>query len=193
VSTPNNCAATLTKNTPIKPTVQLVTQPGIDINANVNQAVQLNITGANTYTWTPFANLTNASSSNPEFKSIVPGIYPLTVQGTTAQGCKASASLTIKVFDAGDYLLIPNAFTPDGNAVNDKFNFTCSGLKDLNFFRVYNRYGQTVYQQNNCNNTGWDGTFKGAAQPGGAYAYNWRGVTFNGQTVSGKGMVILIR
>jgi gliding motility-associated-like protein len=192
VATANNCSGSLTKNTPIQP-VQLTTQPVIDTNVHVNQPVQLSVAGAETYIWTPFTNLNNAGVSNPVFKSNAPGIYPITVQGITLQGCKASASLTIKVFAADNYLLIPNAFTPDGNALNDKFNFTCSGLKSLTFFRVYNRYGQIVYQQNNCNNIGWDGTFKGKAQPGGAYVYNWQGVAFNGQTVSGEGTLVLVR
>ena len=50
-----------------------------------------------------------------------------------------------------------------------------------------------MYQQNNCSNNGWDGTFNGAAQPLGTYVYNWQGVAFNGKIVSGKGTVILVR
>ena len=192
VATANNCSATLTKSTPIQP-VQLVVRPAIDTNVNVNQPLQLSITGAATYSWLPFSNLTNAGSSNPVFKSSIAGIFPLAVQATTAQGCKATASMTIKVFAAGNYLFIPNAFTPNGDVLNDQFNFTCSGLQSLSFFRVYNRYGQTVYQQNNCSAIGWDGTYGGKAQPAGAYVYNWQGVAFNGQTVSGQGTVVLIR
>jgi len=101
--------------------------------------------------------------------------------------------MIIKVFATGDYVFMPNAFTPNGDALNDKFIVTCSGLQSLSFFRVYNRYGQIVYQQNTCNNNGWDGNFGGKAQPGGAYVYNWQGVAFNGQTVSGNGMVVLVR
>jgi gliding motility-associated-like protein len=192
IATPNKCSATLTKTTLVN-SVQLIVRPAVDTNVNVNQPVQLSITGAATYSWWPFANLNDASSSNPVFTSRVTGIYPLTVQATTAQGCKASASLIIKVFSAGEYLFIPNAFTPNGDSRNDHFNFTCSGLQSLTFFRVYNRYGQTVYQQNNCNNIGWDGTFKGTNQPVGAYVYHWQGVTFTGQTVSGNGSVLLLR
>ncbi len=192
VATANNCSATITKSTPVQP-VRLITRPAVDTNVNVNQPLQINISGADIYSWTPFTNLTNAGSSNPVFKSTAPGIYPLTVQATTAQGCKASDTIIIKVFAAGEYLFIPNAFTPNGDSRNDQFNFTCSGLRSLTYFRVYNRYGQTVYQQNTCSNIGWDGTFKGAKQPGGAYVYHWQGVAFNGQTVSGNGSVILVR
>ena len=192
ITTPNNCKDSITKVTPIQP-VQLVVRPAVDTNVNVNQPLQLSISGAATYTWQPFTNFNNAAISNPVFKTAVPGIYPISVQATTAQGCKASASLTIKVFDAGNYLFIPNAFTPDGNGLNDKFNFTCAGLQSLSFFRVYNRYGQIVYQKSTCGNNGWDGSFKGKAQPGGAYVYNWQGVAFNGQTVSGQGTVVLVR
>jgi gliding motility-associated-like protein len=88
---------------------------------------------------------------------------------------------------------MPNAFTPNGDGLNDKFNVTCAGLKSLTFLRVYNRYGQIVFQQNTCNNIGWDGTYKGTKQPGGTYVYNWQGVAFKGQTVSGEGTVVLVR
>lgn len=192
VATANNCSATITKSTPVQP-VRLITRPAVDTNVNVNQPLQINISGADIYSWTPFTNLTNAGSSNPVFKSTAPGIYPLTVQATTVQGCKASDTIIIKVFATGEYLFIPNAFTPNGDSRNDQFNFTCSGLRSLTFFRVYNRYGQTVYEQNTCGSNGWDGTFKGIKQLGGAYVYHWQGVAFNGQTVSGNGSVILVR
>jgi gliding motility-associated-like protein len=192
VATANNCSATITKSTSIIP-VKLFTSPAIDTNAVTGQPVQLNITGANTYTWQPVTNLSNATSSNPVFTAGVTGIYPLTIAGTTTQGCKGNATLTIKVFTADKYLFIPNAFTPNADGVNDKFHITCSGLQALTSFTVYNRYGQIVYQQNNCNASGWDGIFNGAAQPLGTYVYNWQGIAYNGKPVSGKGTVILVR
>ncbi|MGG9960719.1 PKD domain-containing protein [Ferruginibacter sp. SUN106] len=192
VATANNCIATTTKNTSITP-VQLFTTPAIDTNAVTGQPVQISITGAATYTWLPASNLNNATSSNPVFTASVTGIYPLVAEGTTAQGCKGNATLTIKVFAGDKYLFIPNAFTPNADGVNDKFHITCSGLQALTSFTVYNRYGQIVYHQNNCSNSGWDGTFNGTAQPQGAYVYNWQGIAFNGKAISGKGSVILIR
>ena len=192
VATANNCSTTIIKNASIIP-LQLSTVPAVDTNAVTGQQVQLSITGAASYNWQPVTYLSNTGSSNPVFTATIPGIYPVAVEGTSLQGCKGNATITIKVFAATNYLYIPNAFTPNGDGLNDKFRIVCSGLKELQFFTIHNRYGQLLYRQNNCNAGGWDGNFNGNAQPLGAYVYSWQGIAYNGQPVSGKGTVMLVR
>jgi gliding motility-associated-like protein len=192
VATANNCSAEITKSTSIIP-VQLFTSPAKDTNAVTGQPVQITVSGADTYIWQPFVNLSNAGTSNPVFTATATGIYPLIVEGTTIQGCKGNASINIKVFSANNLILIPNAFSPNSDGLNDKFHITCTGLQSLTGFTIFNRYGQIVYQQNTCFAAGWDGNFKGSAQPLGTYVYHWQGINFNGKKVSGKGALILVR
>jgi gliding motility-associated-like protein len=192
VATANNCSAEITKSTSIIP-VQLFTSPAKDTNAVTGQPVQITVSGADTYIWQPFVNLSNAGTSNPVFTATATGIYPLIVEGTTIQGCKGNASINIKVFSANNLILIPNAFSPNSDGLNDKFHITCTGLQSLTGFTIFNRYGQIVYQQNTCFAVGWDGNFKGSAQPLGTYVYHWQGINFNGKKVSGKGALILVR
>ena len=192
VATPNACSNTISKSTTIK-AVRLFTTPASDTNVVINQPLQLNITGAATYLWSPGSNLNTAAGSGPVFISGTAGIYPLKIEGITAGGCKGNASLTVNVFAAGNYVWIPGAFTPNGDGLNDRLRITCSGLKLLKSFTVYNRYGQTVYRQTTCNDRGWDGKVKGILPPTGNFVYIWDGIDFNGKTVSGKGSVILVR
>lgn len=192
VATPNNCTNAISKSTTIR-AVRLFTTPAADTNVIINQPIQLGISGAATYTWTPSFNLNTATGNSPIFTSQVAGVYPLQIQGTTAQGCKGNASLVVKVFAGGTYVWIPGAFTPNGDGLNDRLRILCSGLKTLNGFTLYNRYGQKVYEQTSCNSNGWNGFFNGILQPTGNFVYTWQGVAFDGKIVSGKGSVILIR
>ena len=159
----------------------------------VGQPILLQVSGAATYNWQPATNLDNSTSNTPIFKASTEGIYPLRVEGTTAQGCKGSASLQVKVYTANTYLWVPNAFSPNGDGLNDRLRITCSGLQTLTNFTLYNRYGQTVYLQNNCNASGWNGSYKGSPQPISAFVYTWSGIAFNGKVVSGQGTVMLVR
>jgi gliding motility-associated-like protein len=191
VTTANGCAADITKSTSIQ-AVQLFTSPMVDTSVVVGQPVQLGVAGALNYVWTPNNNLQAANSNAPIFTANSPGVYPLQVEGTTAQGCKGTANIKVKVFTANNYIWIPNAFTPNADGLNDRIRLTCTGLKSLSNFTIYNRFGQIVYTQNTCDGKGWDGSFKGVMQPTGAYVYTWTGIDFKGKAVSNKGTVLLV-
>ena len=172
---------------------QLYTTPNIDTSTAVGLPIQLAVSGAATYTWQPSSFLNNTTSSNPIFTASAAGNYPLSVQGTTAQGCKSNKSISIKVIASSNAVLIPNTFTPNGDNLNDKIKLTCSGLQSLSYFTIYNRYGETVYTQTSCNAKGWDGTYKNTAQPQGVYVYTWAGIDFRGNAVNGKGTIMLVQ
>ncbi len=65
---------------------------------------------------------------------------------------------------------VPNAFTPDGDGVNDFFNVVYRGKIEITKFNVFNRWGQTVYK-NETPTTGWDGRFNGTDSPSDIYVY----------------------
>ena len=62
---------------------------------------------------------------------------------------------------------MPNAFTPNGDGKNDLFGPVSFGALTIKEFRIYNRWGELVHN----GNVGWDGTFKGKAQPVGTFIY----------------------
>jgi gliding motility-associated-like protein len=193
----NNCANTAEKNISIQ-AVQLFTRPAIDTNAVVGQPIQLSVIGAASYTWQwasssgQVGSLQAANSSTPIFIGNSTGIYPLLVEGITAQGCKGTANIKVKIFTANNYVWIPNSFTPNGDGLNDKIKITCTGLTDINFI-IYNRYGEKIYEQTTCSSPGWDGTYKGTLQPQGVYVYTWAGINFRGDNVKGEGTIMLVQ
>jgi gliding motility-associated-like protein len=171
-----------------------ITATASDSIAIINQPVRLTATGAATYNWLPANLFVNNSGSSPIFMATNAGVYPITVTGITAQGCTGTAAIVMKVYAVPAGILLPNAFSPNGDGINEVLRPICTGLQRLNYFQVYNRYGQLLYQQQQCGTAaGWDGTVKGKKQNPGAFVYLWQGVDFNGRTVSGKGSVVLVR
>ncbi len=118
------------------------------------------------YLWTPDVNITGSSSLTPEVNPSTNQIYVLNVFSN--RGCKtATDSMLVKVYQQ---LYVPNAFTPNGDGKNDTWLIETLQAYPGASVKVYNRYGQKVFD-NNGKNISWDGTFKGNPQAGGAYVY----------------------
>jgi gliding motility-associated-like protein len=87
---------------------------------------------------------------------------------------------------------IPNAFTPNKDGINDIFKpFITQEVFEYSFL-IFNRYGQKIFETNDYLK-GWDGTFKGTAQPRNSYVYLISFKNINGVVSENKGIVTLIR
>jgi gliding motility-associated-like protein len=98
------------------------------------------------------------------------GTFPVTLWVQNIYGCVDS---TIKyVYVKPDYTFyIPNAFTPDGNGINDGFMPTGLGIDISNFdMTIFNRWGEQIYKTSDLSRP-WDGKFKGNPSPEGVYTY----------------------
>lgn len=115
----------------------------------------------------------------------------LTVTNLTL-GCSDSARRTLTVLDHC-YIDVPNAFTPNNDGLNDYFR-PHNALKADNYdFRVYNRWGQLVFQSNNWMDK-WDGRINGVVQGTGTFVWMLRYTHRDTkQPVFRKGTVTLIR
>ena len=91
----------------------------------------------------------------------------------------------------GDNIFVPNVFSPNGDGNNDVLYVYSNAIASL-VFRVYNQWGQEVFESRSIN-TGWDGTMGGQKQPVGVYVYVLQATMQDGTTVSKKGSVTLIR
>jgi len=89
-------------------------------------------------------------------------------------------------------LYSPNAFSPDGDGINDLFKISGQGMNDFQI-EIFNRWGQMVYKSIDLSN-GWDGTFKGKNLPTGTYVYKIK-TSKNGveQKLVKSGTVALVR
>ena len=91
-------------------------------------------------------------------------------------------------------IMIPNAFTPNGDGRNDIFKLVNTTNERLVDFRVFNRWGTILYRSGNEDVTqGWDGNYKGQPQPTGVYGYLIRIAYPDGNIETYKGTVTLIR
>jgi gliding motility-associated-like protein len=185
---------------PFRDTVQIRVIPkinafaGNDTSIVIGQRLQLFGTGGNNYQWSPgrFLNFTNIN--NPIASILDPAIdtfrYFMTV---TTEGCSASDDILVKVFKTPPSIFVPSAFTPDGDGLNDRIRPIIVGMKSLDFFRVYTRWGQLVYESNNPKLLGWDGNINGTPQKSEVYVYTAQATDYNNKVVVEKGTILLIR
>ena len=115
------------------------------------------------------------------------------LQGTSSQGCTISDSLTITVQGCdGKSVFMPNTFTPNGDGIDDKFYIRTQALTSLKFFRIFDSWGQQVFETNNLSE-GWDGMVNGQHAPIAVYVYELEGVCQNGYSVFKSGNVTALR
>jgi trimeric autotransporter adhesin len=106
-------------------------------------------------------------------------------------GCQEVRSLQASAQTLPDDIYIPNAFTPNGDGLNDVLRVYGYVIQDIQF-SVFNQWGEKIFESRN-QNTGWDGRYKGKDQPSGVYMYVCRIVLRNGTTIYRKGSINLIR
>jgi gliding motility-associated-like protein len=156
----------------VAPPVQIVIKPG---NTVIPYGSQLQLDAIKLspdylfYTWVPNdGSLSNPNISNPIAKPLDSTMY--TVYGMNEWGCIDSAKVEIDVdIDMTEY--IPTAFTPNGDGLNDLFRIRGLRYQKIVDFKIYNRWGQVVYDYKTGDSQGWDGTLFGEPQPMGVYNY----------------------
>lgn len=166
---------------------------GNDTTMVAGQKLQLNATGGSTYLWSPSTGLNDATIANPlvtlgaELDSIK---YRVLV--TTGEGCSATDEIKIRIFKSGPEIYVPSAFTPNADGRNDVLRPFPVGMKSLNYFRIYNRWGQLIFSTKE-QGKGWDGNFNGKPQSSGTYVYSAEAEDYMGVKVVRKGTIVLIR
>jgi gliding motility-associated-like protein len=181
------CNDTNTVKITVKPGAVLFT--GDSVTLYPGESIQLNTQGnCSDFTWFPPAGLDNYRSSNPVASPQISTKYK--VYGTTSWGCEAVDSVSIYI-NPESVLILPNAFTP-GNEPNATFKVLKRGMAELKYFRIWDRWGVKVFETADINE-GWDGTYKGKAQPFGVYIYEVGAVTTAGRSFSKQGNVTLLR
>jgi gliding motility-associated-like protein len=126
-------------------------------------------------------------STGPDLVVTHEGIYKL--QATNECG---SHSETIRITERNCNVLMPNAFTPNGDGMNDVFRVKYPFPVSNFHFLVTNRWGQTVFETNNIHQ-GWDGTFKGEPPLAGIYVWVISFTDFNNKSQQLQGTVNLLK
>jgi gliding motility-associated-like protein len=180
----------------IQDTVTVTVTPPIIIKTNndtliaANQPLQITTVGAPFYNWIPANYLNNTNIAQPI--AIIPtvGLYQYIVKGFTANGCIGFDTLNINVYK-GPEIYVPTAFTPNNDNNNDVFFIKAVGLKHFDFVRVFNRWGQLVFESKDVNTT-WNGKTKNGKVIPGAYVWMVSGTDYLNNQIFKKGTLVII-
>jgi gliding motility-associated-like protein len=147
------------------------------------------------YSWTPATDLSCIDCPNPLAGPIFATEY--SIQVTDTNNCSMTDSILVKTVCNGKNYFIPNTFSPNGDGVNDVFYPRGKSLYNIQSMRVFNRWGQLVFEKRdfpaNSAASGWDGTFNGRAAPMDVYAYTVEVICDNAQLIALNGNVTLVR
>ncbi|MEO8110339.1 MAG: gliding motility-associated C-terminal domain-containing protein, partial [Ginsengibacter sp.] len=147
------------------------------------------------YLWTPPNQLNCTTCSSPSGTITQKETYTITV--TSDSGCVAKDDITIYVECKDANLLLPTAFTPNNDNLNDVYYPLTRGISTILNFSIYNREGQLVYQKKNFppNNKlyGWDGTTKGSLRSTSVYVYIIEALCDSGEKLSKRGSFVLVQ
>lgn len=143
------------------------------------------------YTWNPSTYLSCSTCPIPMSHVLENTNYDFTV--TDGAGCFTVTSTYDFIIKPVTSIDVPTAFTPNGDHENDVIYVNGWGIKQLLEFKIYNRWGQLVFESTEITE-GWDGYYKGELQPQDTYVYQAEVETWiSGQKLKKKGMFELIR
>ncbi len=161
-----------------------------DTSVVLDQPLLLQATGSINYLWSPAQWLTNIGIPNPV--SLPQSDIEYIVRVSNNDGCFAYDSIRVHLFKVEPGFYVPTAFSPNGDGKNDIFRPILLGMKSLDLFKVYNRWGQLLYSGTDAER-GWDGTFAGKGQDAATYVWYAEGTNYRNIKVKKKGYVVLIR
>ena len=185
-------------NFSVSDSVKVIMQPtvpayaGGDTLAAINKPHVLVGSGGVQYHWTPLSS--GVRIDNPDLQ--YPTVYlsndaNFMVKVTDIAGCVGYDSVYVQVYEGPEYY-IPNAFTPNGDGLNDIFRPLPVKMTRQEYFRIFNRFGELVFETNQYMK-GWDGTYKGKPQPTGVYVWILKGFDAKGMKVEMKGTITIVR
>ncbi|MBO9198947.1 MULTISPECIES: PKD domain-containing protein [Niastella] len=192
------CSDTTSKNifVPETPVITVIDNPVIPVSTGITLPVTYGPEVVS-YSWTPAQNLSCTDCPTPYANPKFTKRY--TVKVTDQYGCTNTGDVTVTVVCNGLNYFIPNTFSPNGDGVNDIFAPRGVGLTRVNSMRIFNRWGEMVYERMNfmANDRtptgGWDGSYKGKPASADVYVYIIEFVCENNAIVPVKGNVALVR
>jgi gliding motility-associated-like protein len=111
--------------------------------------------------------------------------------------CQSSDIRKVSLICNNESVFLPNTFTPNNDGVNDVFYPRGRGIRTVKFLRIYNRWGQLMFERLNFNtddrSAGWNGTLNGKLLTADVYVYSLGMVCDSNQTIEVKGNIMLVR
>lgn len=187
VTDANGCTVTDSGLVQILPPPNLLTLS--DTMITYPECINLVATGAASYLWEPNFDLVCENCASTLACPTQTTEYCVT--GTNLQGCAKTECFTVKVDIICGDIFVPSAFSPDDDGENDLLCVYSNCLETVDF-TVYNRWGEKVFETSNPDIC-WDGNWKGKPLNSAVFVYMLEGYLINGQQISQKGNISLIR
>lgn len=166
-----------------------IVNAGQDTTIHPGKEIQLFGTGGPPWRWTPVYGLDNPFSEHPFLTIYTTTTYTLTV--TDTHGCRGFDTVRVEVKPIKG-IYFPTAFSPNNDGVNDYYFPQNGGKIKLHFYKIYNRWGEVVFEANHVWHK-WDGTHNGKPQEVGAYMYIFEGCDEAKNFIRKSGSLVLIR
>ena len=158
----------------------------------IGTPVELKATSGTAYQWYHNDTLITGATAQTH-KAAHPGDYSVIIDnGTCAVKAANKVKITFQPCVPDAKVFVPTAFTPNKNGENDVLRPILYNITELRYFKVYNRWGQEVFQTKEMGK-GWDGTLKGSAQPSETYSWILECIGKNGEIIKESGRSLLIR
>ena len=176
------------------PTLQIPDNNVTIIGGNSYNIITQNSEDINYWEWSPPNGLSCIGCPQPTATPRATTTY--TVKAKNIAGCAVEKSITITVLCKNDNMFIPNTFSPNNDGMNDYFYPRGKGFS-VKSFRIFSRWGNVVYEKQsflpNDQSSGWDGKYKGNALQPDVYVYVIEVLCDNGNLISSKGNITLLR
>jgi len=162
-----------TRTLQVEPPGALQIELGPDWRITLGDSVRLSFEGArlaDSIRWSPAAGLSCTDCPAPVAAPLENTRYQVRV--VDGRGCEATDDILIRVSRAADGVYLPNAFSPNGDNINDVYRvFPGKAVKQIRSLRIFDRWGNLLFERNRDDGAGftWDGRFRGRNLPGGAY------------------------
>ena len=191
--TANGCTNTQNLVVTVNPTPAklIITADGPTVFCKEESVVlRFNPTNTGTYQWyQDGVPVSGATATNTTVYTA--GSFTAIV--TNAYGCASDPSTAMLVEVPCEIgISLPDIFTPNGDGSNDKIKPIVPGIHTFSFFRVYNRWGNLVFESTDPD-AAWDGSYKGEMQPQDSYSYVIEGYNFRNELIRKQGTITLVR
>ncbi|MEN9598751.1 MAG: hypothetical protein RL596_1062, partial [Bacteroidota bacterium] len=172
---------------------------GRDSNFVAGSKIQLRATASSAdiirWKWSGGSDLSCVNCPNPIARVVFDEC--IRCAATNRYGCTTNDTVCFKTFCPTTEVFIPNAFTPDGDGVNDQFFVQAKGVRTIKSLRIFNRWGEVVFEKTNLlpNDaaSGWNGKVRGVTANPDVYVYICEVICEKGGTQLYKGNVAIIK
>ncbi|MDE3236627.1 MAG: PKD domain-containing protein, partial [Bacteroidota bacterium] len=179
------------KPTPISLGTDSVLQAGVVYNFKAIPAVN----DIKQWLWSGSNNLSCYTCATPQAKIVYDEC--ISCSATNIYGCTTNDTVCLKTFCPTAEIFVPNVFTPDGDGVNDKLIVQGKGIKLVKSFRIFNRWGELIFERTNFSpgdpSYAWDGKIRGKDASPDVFVYVCEVICEKGYPSIFKGNVAILK